>query len=507
MAAQKDDQKTNVQAVQRDKTEVKFFEDHPEIASLEEQMRTKNAVHPLYDLKSSEQETWCVELATLVLKCNLVDTSKLEESLSRLYEFEYHCFKNIAKRGTPEIDYGLLFFLGINMARSRLNMLLLQAKKVKCQLSVLVPMYGEQNRMQSSEVHPNGEDFIRRKVKQLDWLYRDINADEMDWNLIFVDDGCPNDSGTKANQLIASDNDVFSDEIKEKISIEFLKDGLDIFQALKSTNDSRKGGAVQYGMHLALRQEISNDKQHFIMYTDSDLSTNISQSGLLLAPITVGNANNTRKAVIGDRYSKGIFSNGTVWGIFRSQSVALKLRALFRGELLPPLKKCADSQCGFKLFSRECIERVLPKLTEYQGMFDMELLLKSFDEFYNYDDQKQDASDDIIYPEGVVWLNSIDETVFNANAPLTADFTQAYGKKHYNQLQEVISIHNGNYKDNQLCSEEWVKFIVGLEWDTYFRLCLNIFNKGINGFEWEPSFDDIKAMCLEKEEQQANDAK
>eukprot|EP01084_Bolivina_argentea_P074294 134795_1 len=198
----------------RDEKEVEFFKNHPDISTLTDKMQTKNKRHPLYDLTSSDQESRCTELAELLLKSNLVDTTDdttLSESIKKLNEFEYHCYDNMRKRDDNKNDYGLLFFLGFNMARSRLNMLLLKSKNVKTQLTAIVPMWGEQNRMQSKETHKNGEDFIRRKVNQLNWLYDGIDSAVMDWNLIFVDDGCPHNSGKEAIKLIENDKKVFTE--------------------------------------------------------------------------------------------------------------------------------------------------------------------------------------------------------------------------------------------------------------------------------------------------------
>merc|ERR1711907_763619 len=38
------------------------------------------------------------------------------------------------------------------------------------------------------ECHPNGEDFIRRKHKQMSWLFE--NKKDSSWSLLGVDDGC-----------------------------------------------------------------------------------------------------------------------------------------------------------------------------------------------------------------------------------------------------------------------------------------------------------------------------
>eukprot|EP01084_Bolivina_argentea_P251868 422601_1 len=399
-----------------DDVEQKFFDSHSDINGIFEKIKLGNKQHPLYDLTSNEQEEMCYKMAEYILCSELVDLSKLSESLINIYDFQYFCYNNLRKRDIEKKDlYGLLFFLGFNLARSRLCMLLLKEKNIKTQLTVIVPMWGEHNRMQSKQVHKNGEDFIRRKVKQLTWLYKDIDCRLMDWDLIFVDDGCPNNSGQEAIKLMNNDKKIFTNKIKKKISVEFLIDGLKKIEKFKNdvtlnnVNDSQKGGAVQYGMYCTLNRNVANDIKHCIMYTDADLSTNISQSGLLLIDITINNKRNKRKVIVGDRYAKGIWSDGYIICTFKTNEIALKLRRLFRAQLLPPFKNITDTQCGFKIFKRETIEKVLPKLSSYKGMFDMDLLLKSYDEFVIDDDD-----DDIIYSTGIVWLASTTESTFDS---------------------------------------------------------------------------------------------
>merc|ERR1719411_2274714 len=43
-----------------------------------------------------------------------------------------------------------------------------------CWLSVIFPMYHEQNRVQPSSVHKNGQNFLRNKMRQLTWLFEEV---------------------------------------------------------------------------------------------------------------------------------------------------------------------------------------------------------------------------------------------------------------------------------------------------------------------------------------------
>ena len=56
-------------------------------------------------------------------------------------------------------------------------------------LTVVWAMYGETGRMVPRAEHPHGEDFVRAKVRQLDWLTGGLPG--VTWSIIACDDGCP----------------------------------------------------------------------------------------------------------------------------------------------------------------------------------------------------------------------------------------------------------------------------------------------------------------------------
>eukprot|EP00487_Bulimina_marginata_P009627 TRINITY_DN4104_c0_g1_i2.p2 TRINITY_DN4104_c0_g1~~TRINITY_DN4104_c0_g1_i2.p2 ORF type:complete len:162 (-),score=23.61 TRINITY_DN4104_c0_g1_i2:81-566(-) len=136
-------------------------------------------------------------------------------------------------------------------------------------------------------------------------------------------------------------------------------------------------------------------------------------------------------------------------------------------------------------------------------MFDMELLLKSYDCYAgdgdkDTDENKQQEVDisELIYSTGVVWLHSAEETSFGAFTP--DQFTNEYGWKHYNQLQEIIAIHKSNYLDSNKCEKEWVDFIMKLSWKDYFQICQIVYLTGINVYEWSPALKDLTDMMPQK---------
>ncbi len=56
-------------------------------------------------------------------------------------------------------------------------------------LTVVWAMYGETGRMVPRSAHRHGEDFVRAKVRQLDWLTGGLPG--VTWSIIACDDGCP----------------------------------------------------------------------------------------------------------------------------------------------------------------------------------------------------------------------------------------------------------------------------------------------------------------------------
>ena len=71
------------------------------------------------------------------------------------------------------------------------------------------------------------------------------------WELIFVDDGCPEKSGEIAAEIIQQ-------EKYNNVRVLFLADGIEegapVTKELESTSDSQKGGAIQYGMWSAIQE-------------------------------------------------------------------------------------------------------------------------------------------------------------------------------------------------------------------------------------------------------------
>ena len=150
-------------------------------------------------------------------------------------------------------------------------------------MTCIFAMYGEQNRIQTKNGHPNGQDFIRMKTKQLEWLFAGESGKT--WEMLAVDDGCPNNSKALARAVIEKEG--YQNKVKVLDLEDAVTQDMDFFKQrglTKGCKESRKGGAILYGLHTAGSQpDINTGKPKLVMYTDSDLSTDMSLCGLLAA--------------------------------------------------------------------------------------------------------------------------------------------------------------------------------------------------------------------------------
>ena len=275
--------------------------------------------------------------------------------------------------------------------------------------SFIVAMYKEHNRIRTMEEHPAGEDFLRRKVSQLNWLFDgEINKT---WELIFVDDGCPEKSGEIAEKIIQQEN---YNNVRVKFLAEAIAERSQVVRDLISTDDSQKGGAIQYGMWSVI-EERHNNTGHRILYTDSDLSTNIAQAGLLLLQLE----NQNTMCAIGTRYDAGGMYCTPVGaqGLTQYDSIMIVFRHFIRTKLLPQLGDVVDTQCGFKAFKADTLKKVLERMTDKRFSFDMELLLLTALDC--------DQGGDTVGKAPIVWVESNEESNFYNAQAIDTDKRQA----------------------------------------------------------------------------------
>ncbi len=287
----------------------------------------------------------------------------------------------------------VILHLAAKLALSKMSLKSLSTPLVT---SFVVAMYKEQNRIRTREAHPAGEDFLRRKVLQLEWLFDgDPNRS---WELVFVDDGCPEKSGELAQRIIQREGYA---NVRTLFLDDAIKERSPVAKSLNSTDDSQKGGAIQYGMWSVIKEQHANAR-HIVIYTDSDLSTNIAQAGLLLLQLEDKNT----MCAIGTRYEAGgvYCTPEGAQGLTPYDHKMIVFRHFIRTKLLHQLGAVVDTQCGFKAFKAEVLKKVLERMTDKRFSFDMELLLLTA--------IHSGRKDDVVGKAPIVWIESNEESNF-----------------------------------------------------------------------------------------------
>ncbi len=280
---------------------------------------------------------------------------KLEDQALNLNEDEAYRLDTLLAESSLA-TYNLV--LTVKLAKSKLAISKL-TKKIH--LTVVFAIYKEIERMSFLHESPLGEDCLNEKVRQLEWLSAGSNL--LTWDLLIIDDGCPDGSGLKAQEIADSS------EYKNQIKVLHLQDAIDVGSTLvgglKSTSDSQKGGSILYGLRYAASLKRENN---IILYTDADLSSHLGMSGLLIDALV----NKNKSLAIGSRREKTCYTMRTDFRNYRG-----KLFIYLRRRLLHPINYISDEQCGFKAFDAKFLDNLLERLIETKFSFDVELLLRT----------------------------------------------------------------------------------------------------------------------------------
>ena len=326
-------------------------------------------------------------------------------------------------------DDSLIFILlALKIAKSKLLALKITEP---LKISVVFAVYKEHNRILKNSEHPHGEDFLSRKVKQLQWLFE--NQPLVSWELIIVDDGCPEGSGNIAQEIIEKNK--WDDKVRVLFLADAIEQGHPAVESLNSTKDSQKGGSIIYGMWDAIKDKKVNNQ--IVMYTDADLSTHLGQLMLLVDPLL----NKNKLVSIGSRREE----NSVVikQGVRNNRG---KLFIYLWKRLIPNLGDLVDTQCGFKAFRAEIIPYVIDAPIATKFAFDIELLLKT--ELYK---------EGSVVKVPIAWIDS-------EEASTTTDLQP------YLTMLKSIAKMNRKYFHKENPDNKFVSFIESLDEDRFNKI-------------------------------------
>ncbi len=351
----------------------------------------------------------------------------------------------------------ILPLLSLKIAKSKI---LARQSEEAIHISIVFAIYKENNRIKTVREHPHGEDFLRKKVKQLEFLFED--SPHITWELVVVDDGCPENSGDIAQEIV--NREKLHDKVRILKLAEAIKQNLPPVKGLQSTADSQKGGSIIYGMWDAVQRH--GTENHIVIFTDADLSTHLGQTMLLVNPVLTQN----KLAAIGSRREREsvVIKKG-------SRNNRGKLFIYLWKRLIPNLDEIVDTQCGFKAFHAEIIPHITKDMIEKKFAFDIELLLRT--------ELIQRHS---VAKVPIAWIDS--------EAASTTTDLQPY----LSMLQSIVKMYQKYFPETP-DSNEFSGFIESLNQETFTKLLHNI-PEAIT--QREPyqfaTFDKVKAGDLAK---------
>ncbi|MBY6185440.1 hypothetical protein KUV89_02125 [Marinobacter hydrocarbonoclasticus] len=239
------------------------------------------------------------------------------------------------------------------------------SKRVLCDLcdphrfTIVVPLYRSHQKLLSPQAHPDGEACIQRKLDQLQWLFS--GAHRHYWQMVLVDERCPNQSGQIAARQIrersmASRAEVLwiDEQVSRGLAPMILRD-----------QPHRQGAGAVLGMWHAISQW--GQDNHIVVVCDPRLDFNLGQIGLLSQPMQAGRL----WAVVGSRYRPDSVS------LPRHESSETLLVAYLWRRLLPQLNGVLDPFSGIKAYQGTTCMALVEGLSGLGASLDLELLLQA----------------------------------------------------------------------------------------------------------------------------------
>ena len=284
--------------------------------------------------------------------------------------------------------WGLIEFQVLETLVSKFALLGLDRYKLEHQgeqaiqnIAYLAAAYQEGNRLKTPLEYHAGEDFLRIKVAQLNFLYEDVRT--FSWSLTFVDDEENTGKNVRSIDQIRSIVDAtaamkghvhcldVAKDLREELA-QYTDPAIRAMDPNAFSRTSVKGGAIHLGMRYLARtagehKEYRTPVVSDILMTDCDTSVNLANSGLLLSE-RYCREDTKPEIVIGSRRIKGAHVIG--------KSESRQLQSLGFNLLMRTMLnlQCADTQVGCKLFSTDIIGKIHSRFTELSMAFDAEML-------------------------------------------------------------------------------------------------------------------------------------
>lgn len=221
-------------------------------------------------------------------------------------------------------------------------------------VATVIAFYGEQeivvekkrdDIVERREHYIGDDDFLRTRIEQLEDLYA-VNQN-MEWELILVGDGDdrdPNDAAKSrktvdiAKDLVLKNYPDYYDKGKIRI--------LELPEETKKEIRSRKGGATYLGMRDAIDNGAS-----YVFFINAVGAYHAGQEGLLLKELLQG----ADMAIGSRKFGKAISRRGKL------REIMSLVYNDYLSFMLTWVRGIPDTQAGFKAFTRESLQDILPK--------------------------------------------------------------------------------------------------------------------------------------------------
>ena len=255
-------------------------------------------------------------------------------------------------------------------------------------LTVVWAMYGETGRMVPRAAHPHGEDFVRAKVRQLDWLTGGLPG--VTWSIIACDDGCPDQpsSADLMTEIAAAEG--YPAEGHRSVTVlrlaEVIEGDISIspaFDQLTSTDQSRKGGSILAGLAAGGRDRSGAGGWRRPACGLLHRRRPVREPGPAgLAGGAAGRRGQgspRARPALRDRGGGAGPGDGPVTEPHstgdKPDKIIILFRHFVRAMLIPSLAHVLDTQAGFKAFDGAALGPVIREMTSFNETFDVELLI------------------------------------------------------------------------------------------------------------------------------------